>query len=58
MGVLSEERVIRVMIIVNLLILSAGYIKEGAERIWGLKRGRGGGVQCERKGVIMEAGDK
>lgn len=49
MGVLSEERVIRVMIIVNLLILSAGYIKEGAERIWGLKRGQGGAGCNERE---------
>lgn len=50
MGVLSEERVIRVMIIVNLLILSAGYIKEGAERIWGLKRGQGGRGAMREKG--------
>lgn len=32
MGVLRGERVIRVMIIVNLFILSAGYIREGDER--------------------------
>lgn len=49
MGVLSEERVIRVMIIVNLLILSAGYLKEGGERMWGLKRGQGGVVQREER---------